>query len=154
MSRLGHKVLIFVSMAVALGYAITKFEAVYGFWFHGPETWSRLFRPLPNWGTGTELYGALIAAKWIGTRNMWYGGLLLAIFFFTLFFKRYKFIAFLMLEGVLIELLDLFWLANGKYRWGWSTPNTGSAMMTALVWAVALLACGLYLLKVKPYRDT
>ena len=141
-------------MAVALGYAITKFEAVYGFWFHGPDAWSRLFRPFPNWGTGTELYGALIAAKWIGTRNMWYGGLLLAIFFFTLFFQKYKFIAFLMFEGVLIELLDLFWLANGKYRWGWSTPNTGSAMVTALIWAVALLACALYLLKVKPYRDT
>jgi len=154
MSKTGNKVLVSLSMLVALVYSITKFEAVYEFWFHGPEKWAKLFRPFPDWGTFTEAYGALLAAKWIGTRNMWYGGLLLALFFFTLLFKKYKFVAFLLFEGVFIELLDFFWLANGKYRWGWSTPNTEGAMLTALIWAVVLLASGLYLFRVKPYRDT
>lgn len=150
MSTVGHRILTASCLLVAVAYAVRKFEGVFGFWFNGVETWQKLFRPFPNWGTGADLYGALLSSKWNGTRTMWYGAMLLTMIFFTIFYRKYKYLAFIMLEGFLIELLDLFWLANGKYRWGWVAPGTDSAILSALLWMTVLLLGGLYLLK---WRD-
>ena len=149
MSKVGHRIITFICLLVAVVYVVRKFQGVFGFWFNGIETWQKLFRPFPEWGTGPDLYGALLSSKWNGTRTMWYGGMLLTMIFFTILYRKYKFLAFLLLEGFLIELLDLFWLVNGKYRWGWVALGTDSAIRSELLWAPILLLCGFYLLKKK-----
>jgi hypothetical protein len=144
-SKTQHKLLTYLCYLVSIAYAGTKFLAVRGLWFHGTEYWQKLWRPFPDWGEGSQLYGALLAAKWNGTRSLMYGILLLAITFFTILYKKYKFLAFLLFEGALIELVNLFWIANGKFRWGWSTAHSNSFMLDSVLWAAALLLCGYYL---------
>lgn len=134
-------------LLVAVAYAALKIPVVYEFWFQGVNAWSALFRPFPDWGTDPDLYGALLPAKWIGTRTMWYAGALLAVTFFAALFGAYKLIAFYLLEGALVELMDLFWLADGKYGWGWTTSATDQAMVKAFLTAIVLLLCGAYLFR-------
>src|SRR6266705_3706977 len=81
MSR--HRWLTTLCLIVAVAFAARNLQLAAGFWFDGPNAWAVLFRPFPDWGTGADLYGALLPAKWIGTRNMWYAGGLLAVTFFV-----------------------------------------------------------------------
>lgn len=142
-----HRWLTGLCLLIAAAYAAWKFHAVAGLWFDGVAHWSVLFRPFPDWGSGAELYGALLASKWIGTRTMWYGGALLAVTFFVFLFREHKLLAFYLLEGALIELLDVFWLAEGKYVAGWSTGSTDAAIGTSLGIAAILILSGLYLFR-------
>ena len=102
MSR--HRLLIIACLLVALAYVGKDIRVVVAFWFHGIDAWTVLFRPFPEWGEGAELYGALLPAKWIGTRTMWYAAALLAVLFFSLLFQTYKLVAIFLFEGALIEL--------------------------------------------------
>jgi hypothetical protein len=147
MSKTLERLITWACLAVSFAYAAHKFQAVIGLWFHGIDYWTKLWRPFPDWGNAAQLYGALLAAKWNGTRSLWYGMLLLALIFFAMLYRKYKFLAFVLWEGALIEILNLFWIVNGKYRWGWSTPNTDSFILETALWVAGLLLCGVYLFK-------
>jgi len=83
-----QKFLTLVSYAMALGYTASKIITTIGLWFHGVNQWEKLWRPFPDWGQGADLYGALLAAKWNGTRMLWYAMLLLGITFYVMLYKR------------------------------------------------------------------
>jgi hypothetical protein len=139
-----QKLVLYLCYAVSLGYAANKFVTTIGLWFHGVTQWEKLWRPFPDWGQGADLYGALLAAKWNGTRMLWYGMLLLGMTFFVMLYKKYKFLAFLLFQGALVELLNLLWVANAKSN-GWSTPASNEFMVESALWAGALFLSGLYL---------
>lgn len=137
-------------LLVAVAYVARKAAVAFEFWFDGTNAWSTLFRPFPEWGSGAELYGALLPAKWIGTRTMWYAGGLLAVTFFVFLFRQYKLVSLYLFEGALIELLDVFWLATGKFGPGWSTAATDKAIFVGLLTAVIVSVCGAYLYRYDP----
>jgi hypothetical protein len=149
----GHRALIILCLAIAVLYAALDARTAFGLWFNGIGAWSALFRPFPDWGQGPELYGALLPAKWIGTRVMWYAGALIAVTFFALLFRAYWVVAAYLFEGAFIELLDVFWLFDGRSSWGWSTPGTGEAIATKAAIALVLIVTAWLLWRSDPSRD-
>lgn len=130
---------------VAFAFASMKWVFAYRWWFDGVNFMSVAFRPFPDWGTGANLYGALLPAKWIGTRNFCYGLLIYLAIFFGRRYRKNQFLGFLLLQGVLIEFFDGLWLANGKYNEGWVGPQTDFYMIGGFLWFPFLLSSGMYL---------
>lgn len=133
-----HDLVFLAALAVILFYIFTKAMLVGQFWFNGTEQWQQLFRPFPDWGTGADLYGALLPAKWLGTRTLCHAGGFLAILIIALCCRAYILAALFACEAALIELLDILWLLSGQSV-GWSTPATGSAIVASLLWIALLL---------------
>ena len=148
MSARTHKILTYWCFFVAFCLAMMKLYFAYRWWFDGIAFWSEQWRPFPDWGTGSELYGALLPAKWIGTRNLGYCLIILASIFFSHKYKRYQFLGFLLLQGVLIEFFDGFWLANGFFNMGWKAPSEKFYvyMIGGFLWFPFSLSSGIYLL--------
>lgn len=147
---------------VAVAYALMKILFAYWWCFDGPDFWLAAFRPFPDWGSGGERFGALLPAKWIGTRNFAYGVFILFAVWYSRTRGDHRLIGLLLLQGALIELFDGLWLANGKYNWLWTGLNTDFYMNGGFLWTPDLLVVGIYLFSrshgsnrsaARPYRS-
>ncbi|MDB5340862.1 MAG: hypothetical protein JWN70_6481 [Planctomycetaceae bacterium] len=130
--------------AVAMGSS-RIFEAS-KLWFYGLTTWPSLWRPFPDWGSGAELYGALLPAKWNGTRNFWYGFAVIVVAWYAYLFKHGRVVAYFLIEGALISMLDIFWLINGSLQ-GWVAAVASTAIGERIFWMLGAMICGFYLWK-------
>ncbi len=124
------KLVVYAMTLVALGYAALKVVLAGRWIFDGAELWTEAYLPLAG-----DSYGHLLGAKWIGTRNLGHG---LAIFA-GLVMRRPAWLTALLGMGVLIELLDGFWLAYGKFAVGFSGPHTDFYMFGAFALVVVLI---------------
>jgi hypothetical protein len=124
-----------------------KLYFAYRWCFDGINFWGEQWRQ-PNWGTGADLYGALLPAKWIGTRNAAYGLIILLSIYFSRKYRKHQFLGFLLIQGVVIEFFDGLWLANGKFNMGWPPPSTAFYvyMIGGFLWFPFLLSSGIYFL--------
>lgn len=104
------------------------------------------FRPFPDWGTGSALFGAILPARWIGTRNLAYGLFLLFGLWLAVRRGEPRMLAILLLQGALIEGFDGLWLANGKFNWFWTGQNTDFYMRGGFLWVPDLLLVGIYMM--------
>ena len=127
-----------VCLFVAVAYALMKLYFTVMWWFDGFDFWIHAgFRPLVS-----DDVGALLGTKWIGTRNLGLGALLLGL----VFGKKLRFIGMLLIMGVIVEFFDGFWLAHARLQ-GWVAGNGTFYMIGAFVWVPVLILCGRYLLK-------
>jgi hypothetical protein len=134
---------------VALVLVGQKVFFAFRWWFDGVNFWSVAFRPFPDWGTGADYFGALLPAKWIGTRNLMYGLFILFGVWMSYRAKSHELLGFLLLQGVFIEFFDGLMLAEGKYNWGWAGPQMNFYMYGGLAWGPFLLTTGMYLVTLR-----
>ena len=134
MDRLAKWMIIIIPVA----YALMKVLFTYRWWFEGVDFWNAAFQPFPS-----ETYGYLLGAKWIGTRNLMHG----AVILLALVMARHQVVAWMLLIGVMVEFFDGFWLAYGKFVAGWQGPNTDFYMIGAFVWLPFLAWAGVRYLR-------
>ncbi len=137
---------VIVCYVVTLAYAGMKLLFAYWWWFDSTGFWMAAFRPFPDWGTGSALFGAILPARWIGTRNLAYGLFLLFGLWLAVRRGEPRMLAILLLQGALIEGFDGLWLANGKFNWLWTGQNTGFYMRGGFLWVPDLLLVGIYMM--------
>ena len=131
---------------VAATFIFMKWLFAYWWWFDGAWFWSAAFRVFPDWGDGAALFGALLPAKEIGTRNVGYGLIILVGIIYSWGWHRHRLLGFVLLQGVLIEFFDGLWLANGKFNAGWQGLNTDIYMYGGFAWFPFLLTAGMYMI--------
>ncbi|MBB3587504.1 TylF/MycF/NovP-related O-methyltransferase [Sphingomonas sp. BK481] len=137
---------VIVCYVVTLAYAGMKLLFAYWWWFDSTGFWMAAFRPFPDWGTGPALFGAILPARWIGTRNLAYGLFLLFGLWLAVRRGEPRMLAILLLQGALIEGFDGLWLANGKFNWLWTGQNTDFYMRGGFLWVPDLLLVGIYMM--------
>jgi hypothetical protein len=137
---------IYLCYAVALVYAGMKLLFAYWWWFDSIGFWLAAFRPFPDWGIGADLFGALLPARMIGSRNLAFGLFILFALWYALRRHDHRLLAILLLQGAVIELFDGFWLANGKYNMLWIGQNTDFFMKGGFIWVADLMLAGVYIL--------
>ncbi len=141
------KLLTFGAVALAMAFAVSKCLTAFQLWFHSQAFWTTLWRPYPDWGTGADLFGSLLPARWNGTREMFDGGAVFAVSLFALLFRKERLVGYYLLAAALVALLDVFWLLNGSWIWGWSSSGTTSTVVESLLWALGTVTAGIYLLR-------
>ena len=123
-----------------------KFVFTWWWWFDGVWFWSQAFRPFADWGTGADLFGALLPAKWIGTRNLAFGLLASVALLAAITGRGTRFLGIVLLYGMMVEYFDGLWLATGKFNFGWSTVHTDFYMIGGFVWFPVQFTAGIFLL--------
>ena len=138
MNANARKWLTWFSVFAALAYAGMKIFFTYRWWFDGFNFWNEQWRPLPS-----DDYAMLLGTKWIGTRNLGLGLFIVG----ALAFKKFRYVGFLLLMGVLVEFFDGFWLAVGRFEHGWVTPHATFYMRGAFIWVPVLLVTGIHMIR-------
>jgi hypothetical protein len=141
------QLLTYGALAFAVAFAASKILTAFQMWFHSQAFWPTLWRPFSDWGTGGDLFGALLAARWNGTREMFDGAAVYAVTLYALLFRRERLVGYLLLGGALISLIDVSWLLSGSWIWGWSASGTTSTVVENLLWALGTTIAGIYLLR-------
>lgn len=136
----------YVCYLVAAAYAGMKLLFAYWWWFDSIGFWMEAFRPFPDWGTGAALFGAILPARWIGSRNLAYGLFLLVGLWCAWRRGEPRLLGILLLQGALIEFFDGLWLAYGKFDAAWTGQNTDFYMHGGFLWTPDLMLTGIFLL--------
>jgi hypothetical protein len=146
LARFLDRYFIYLCYAVALVYAGMKLLFAYWWWFDSIGFWLAAFRPFLDWGTGADLFGALLPARMIGNRNLAFGLFIVFALWYAVRRHDHRLLAILLLQGAVIELFDGFWLANGKYNMLWVGQNTDFFMNGGFIWVADLMLAGVYIL--------
>jgi hypothetical protein len=139
---------------VAVVFAGMKTLFAYWWCFDGIWFWGAAFRSYPDWGTGADLFGALLPAKWICSRNFAYALIILAGVAASALGRRHRLLGFVLLQGVFIEFFDGLWLINGKFNAGWSGPGTSFYGYGGFAWFIFLLTAGIFMFSKEYLENT
>ena len=145
-ARFLDRYFIYLCYAVAIAYAGMKLLFAKWWYFDSIWFWTQAFRPFPDWGTGADLFGALLPARMIGTRNLAFGAFILFALWYAVKRHDHRLLALLLLQGAVIELFDGFWLANGKYNAAWVGLDTDFFLNGGFIWVADLVLAGTYVL--------